>query len=258
MNQTANTLDYGDWSDFLEALGEGTRAPTCACGRVATGVFKCHIQWPEDGLLRVPRGAKRNNARVSRKHPSFRRKQMVKRECEIERKGLQLLEACPFVTLKEEQPAAIYLMGAGGQELQTHYPDALVAHAERRIFVDFESARFAGEPTVRARTASLQHVLAMQGYGYCVLTEEVIEQQPRLRTMQFLLVCGRRRVDEEDAERIRLWFGESGGRARRWAEITGHPQAKVLVPQVSRLILEGRITMPLKQALEDQTELFFR
>lgn len=247
-----NTVWEKEWGDLIRALDTRGEPRSTEQGEAN---LSCLIEEPPGKRIRARRVVKRSNARCTFKVPCWTARRMIHCESELERDGVLLLDAAPFVTDIAEQPAKISVVGDGVDYV--HFPDTLVAYHQRKVFVEFKESVEANRPEIGARSRVMRTALAARGFGYCVLTEDVIRRQPRLDNVKQLLRCGRADLGLAEREGVRRWLVE-GDRERTWGDLLGMAPHSMLPAQVCRLVLEGAAGLPLLENWTRKTPISIR
>ena len=168
-------------------------------------------------------------------------------------KAFKLFDACSDVSYFQEQPCRIrYVMNG---EQRTHYPDALVKSPSGKDLVEVKTSEEAATDEVRERTEFMQRALQPLGYGYRLLTSDLLSQNPRLENVETLLRLGRNSIPLVMREQIRRIFKANGaipwGAFRTSASVSQHRAA------VCRLVLEGALKIDFNQPLSDASQIYW-
>lgn len=238
-----------NWSDLEDAID--AHAEEYLAARAVDRVLGCDLIWPLAGKLRVRRVVSRRGRHITGKYPSMKAGRMVQWESSSERALVKLLELCPAVSALAEQPVRIRYRTSTG--LYSHVPDFFIWYGQRRLFVEVKEEAEAHSPEILERTRGLIPALGAHGFGYVVLTERVIRREPRLTNARTLVRLGRTEVSTLERERVRRQLRDMG-RAAAWGGLC----AANLRCQAARLILQGDIEMPVNQALNDETPVYWR
>ena len=216
-----------------------------ADGQVNAGIRNgiCHVLVPDGVSPRTRKVVIRSNWHRTQKFPSRKAGRMVQSESRSEFYAHHLLEVDPTIQSFAEQPYRIIYVLEGKE--REHYPDIRVErHDGRREIWEVKSAKDAGSPFIRARTAFMQEHLAALGYTYRVALNEDLERQPRLNNLRLLLKFGRYPVDVVTREHIRQLAARADGIPWKAA------REGVLGTQgrfaLCRLVLDGLLTVDLE------------
>ena len=207
------------------------------------------IIFPKDGKIRSRKVVKRSNARNSGKYPSWKTGRMMQWESPHEGNAMRILDATPTVTSFSEQPCEIIFTLNGEQ--RRHYPDFMVVERNYREFWEVKTEADANSLEVSERTAHLTQVLPEYGYGYRIVSAEVLAKQPRLDNVKRLNKLGRQPVSLLEIERIRRLFTQQP--AISWGIFEQH--SADAIRNISRLILEGMLSIDLNQVITSATNI---
>lgn len=207
------------------------------------------INFPENGKIRSRKVVKRSNARNTGKYPSWKMQRMMQWESVHEGNAMRILDATPNVISFAEQPCEIiYTIN---NTRHRHYPDLMVIANDYREFWEVKTESDANSPEVAERTAFLSQVLPEYGYSYRVVFAEVLAKQPRLDNVKRLNKLGRQPVSIIETERIRRLFTHESDIS--WG--TFEQQSHEILRVISRLILEGKLTIDLSQPISPATSI---
>lgn len=201
------------------------------------------IRFPENGQLRSRKVVKRSNARNSGKYPSWKMKRMMQWESPHEGNAMRLLDATPNVISFHEQPCEIIYVLNG--EKHSHFPDLMVKESMFCEFWEVKTERDANEPEVTERTKFLTEALPALGYGYRIALAEMLARQPRLDNVKRLNKLGRQAVPFIEKEKLRQLFTELS--VLNWGIFEA--QSHATLQHISRLILEGKLSIDLNQPI---------
>lgn len=210
------------------------------------------IEFPTEGL-RAREVVSRSNAKATGKYPSWKMKRNVHYESLHECNAFKLLDACSEVSYFAEQPCRVRYVLNG--EKRTHYPDILVKIPSGKELVEIKTPEEAATEEVRERTAFMRHALPVLGYGYRVLTSDLLSQNPRLDNVEKLLRFGRSPVSSVIREQIRQMFKVNGNKAQ-WGAFHASGELKYR-PALYRLILEGILKIDFNQPLSDGALIYW-
>ena len=202
-----------------------------------------NILFPEEGKIRSRDPVSRSNAVNSGKYPSWKVDRMLQWESPHEGNAMRILDASPTVISFNEQPCEISYTLNGVE--RRHYPDFLVIEKHRREFWEVKTERDASEPEIVERTAFLALNLPDYGYGYRMVLAEILASQPRLDNVKRLNKLGRNPISVPEQESVRRLFGQQP--ILQWGMVEA--QSPVLLRQVCRLILEGKLSIDLHQPI---------
>lgn len=147
------------------------------------------ITWAVGRALRARKVVSRSNAKVTGKYPSFTSGRMIQWESGLELDAMQLFDADPAVLLMREQPAVIEYLLNGIEH--KHYPDLYIETSDEKKFIEIKTDSDAKDAEVDERSRLMESSLPYYGYGYEVLTESQIRQEPALSNAKLLLRYGR-------------------------------------------------------------------
>lgn len=207
------------------------------------------INFPENGKVRSRKVVKRSNARNTGKYPSWKMKRMMQWESVHEGNAMRILDATPNVISFVEQPCEIIYMLNNTRH--RHYPDLMVITNNHREFWEVKTESDANSPEVAERTAFLTQVLPEYGYSYRVVIAEVLAKQPRLDNVKRLNKLGHLPVSIIETERIRRLFTHESDISWSTFEQQSHERLRM----ISRLILEGKLTIDLNQPISPATSI---
>jgi hypothetical protein len=212
-------------------------------------VPKIQIIFPKDGKIRSRKVVKRSNARNTGKYPSWKMQRMMQWESIHEGNAMRILDATPTVSSYNEQPCEIIFTLHGVQ--RRHYPDFMIIERNFREFWEIKTEADANSLEVAERTAHLALVLPEYGYGYRVVSAEVLAKQPRLDNVKRLNKLGRQQVSSLEQERIRRLFAHKADMS--WGIF--EQQSAESIRNVSRLILEGKLSIDFNQPINSATSI---
>lgn len=131
--------------------------------------------------MRGRRVITRSGCRPRGSFPSAKNGRMVHFESVLEKHACYLLEFSPGVRSYQEQPLVELPTG------ERRYPDFEIVDAMGGInYVEVKSRKQLARPEVSERLQCLEEYLNDQGFGYQVLTEADMDQQPRLNNLKLL------------------------------------------------------------------------
>ncbi|WP_047552178.1 TnsA endonuclease N-terminal domain-containing protein [Methylotenera sp. G11] len=207
------------------------------------------INFPKDGKIRSRKVVSRSNSRNTGKYPSWKMQRMMQWESIHEGNAMRILDASSHVTAFHEQPCEIIYSINGEQH--RHYPDFMVIEDRRREFWEVKTEADANSAEVAERTALLTRMLPEHGYSYRIVLAEVLARQPRLDNVKRLNKLGRQPVPMIEQERIRRLFAHEP--VITWGMLEqATPQT---LRNVSRLILEGKLSIDLNQPISFATSI---
>lgn len=212
-------------------------------------VPKVQINFPQDGKIRSRKVVKRSNARNTGKYPSWKMQRMMQWESVHEGNAMRILDATPHVTFFSEQPCEIIYELNGVKH--RHYPDFIVIEGKYREFWEVKTEADANSPEVAERTDFLIEVLPEYGYSYRMVLAEVLAKQPRLDNVKRLTKLGRQAISPIEQERIRRLF--QNDHVIPWG-VFEHQSPQIL-RHVSRLILEGKLSIDFNQPISKVTSI---
>ena len=214
----------------------------------SNGVIEIHF--PENGQLRSRKVVKRSNARHSGKYPSLKMQRMMQWESPHEGNAMRLLDANPKVISFHEQPCEIIYRLNG--ETHSHYPDLMVKESTFSELWEVKTERNANEPEVVERTNLLEKALPEFGYTYRMVLAEALACQPRLNNVKRLHKLGRKPVPIIEKEKLRQLFLLVP--VLNWGLFEA--QSLATLQHVSRLILEGYLSIDLNQPLCATSQIY--
>lgn len=212
-------------------------------------VPEIQIIFPKDGKVRSRKIVKRSNARNTGKYPSWKMQRMMQWESVHEGNAMRILDASPRVISFYEQPCEIIYKMNG--EHRRHYPDFMVVESHRREFWEVKTEVDANSVEVAERTEFLKTFLPEYGYNYLVVFAENLAKQPRLDNVKRLNKLGRHPVPIIEQERIRRIFNNNP--VMSWDAF--EQQSPQTLRNVSRLILEGKLSIDFNQPLSSATSI---
>ena len=215
---------------------------------VKIDVPRLEIRFPTVGQ-RIRKVVKRSNARNSGKYPSWKMGRMMQWESPHEGNAMCILDASPAVLSYCEQPCEITYTLNG--EKHRHYPDFLVATTGCKEFWEVKTTEDANRHEVAQRTAYLTEALPCHGYGYRVVVAESLASQPQLSNIKRLNKLGRQALTVTQQEAFRRMFKEQP--VMNWGLFEA--QSPVVLRQISRLILEGKLNIDLNQPINAATQV---
>ena len=219
---------------------------------ISTQVDKLDIVFAEGKKgKRTRKVISRSNDRVTRKFPSILEDRMIYCESELERDAYRIQEVDHSIRSYQEQPACITYSIDGDQS--QHYPDFLLRTKQGLVFREIKTEEEANTLEIRRRTEYLSQQLPFYGYQYEVLTDTTIHQQPRLKNARFLLRRGRKPVVLQQYELLRLYAKKKG--YLFWGDIVTSKSCPLNVFEISWLILNGYVKIPMNQRWQDETPL---
>ena len=207
------------------------------------------IIYPTNGKIRSRKVVSLSNARNSGKYPSWKMQRMMQWESPHEGNAMRILDATPNVISFNEQPCEIVYTLNGVK--RRHYPDFMVLEQHRHEFWEVKTERDANEPEVAERTAHLIEVLPTYGYGYRMVLAEMLATQPRLDNIKRLNKLGRFAVPDIEKEKIRRLFLEAP--VMDWGMFES--QSHSVLQHISRLILEGKLSVDLHRPINAATQI---
>lgn len=212
-------------------------------------VPEIQIIFPKDGKIRSRKVVKRSNARNTGKYPSWKMQRMMQWESVHEGNAMRILDANPNVISFHEQPCEILYRMNG--EHRRHYPDFMVVENHRREFWEVKTEIDANVVEVAERTQFLQKFLPAYGYNYLVVFAEAMAKQPRLDNVKRLNKLGRHPVSIIEQEQIRRIFNSNP--VMSWGAF--EQQAPQTLRNISRLILQGNLSIDLNQPISSATSI---
>lgn len=207
------------------------------------------INFPKDGKIRSRKVVKRSNARNTGKYPSWKMQRMMQWESVHEGNAMRILDANPNVISFHEQPCEIIYTLDGKK--RRHYPDFLVVEADKKELWEIKTAKDVGQCDVAERTAYLTKALPFYGYSYRVVIAESLALQPLLDNIKRLNKLGRQALNAIQHETIRRLFVEQ--RVIDWGVFESQPST--ILRQISRLILEGKLSIDMSQPIDAATQV---
>ena len=214
-----------------------------------TAVPEIQIIFPKDGKIRSRKVVKRSNARNSGKYPSWKMQRMMQWESVHEGNAMRMLDANPSVISFNEQPCEIIYNLNG--EKHRHYPDLLVIESDQKELWEVKTAEDAAQPEVAERTIFLTEALPFYGYNYRMVIAESLASQPLLNNIKRLNKLGRQSVPIIQQETLRRIFKEQP--VMDWGVF--EKQSPTALRQISRLILEGKLSIDLTQPIHAATQI---
>ena len=210
---------------------------------------KIVINFPQHGKIRSRKVVKRSNARNTGKYPSWKMQRMMQWESVHEGNAMRILDANPSVISFNEQPCEV-IFTLNGEE-RRHYPDLLVIEAAQKELWEVKTAKDAAQPDIAERTAFLTEALPFYGYSYRMVIAESLASQPQLSNIKRLNKLGRQALTVIQQETFRRLFNEQP--VMDWGVFEN--QSSTALRQVSRLILEGKLSIDLTQPIHAATQI---
>ncbi len=207
------------------------------------------ISFAADDRLRARSVVSRSRTRPTGKYPSWKMGRMLQWESPHELNAFRLLDCDPQVLIFREQPAEVTYEIDGAQ--RKHFPDIYVSYADRDEFWEVKADPESIDSETAARTKLLTDALRQRGYRYRLIFGNDLASQPRLENSLLLLRFGRDDVSPVERENVRQAFH----RPRTWGDIaygTFGPRGR---QAISRLTLEGQISVSLDQPLTPDTQI---
>lgn len=236
MDERKKSFHRHNWSD-LESLVTTDPAPPQDDDHYLPRVELA----PSDKSTSVRRMT-RGGTRFRWKYPFLRLNRSAFAESVHELNLYRCLDACTVVSNVMEQPFWIHYELDGEQ--RKHVPDAVVAYDHRQVIFEVKERHKAESPEVVHRTHALTPALARLGYVYRVITEEIINRQPRLDNVEWLLRRGRFPVPIATKTEI-LRSVASQASPCTWADL----RDRNFEFAAARLVLDGLLVVDLHQAL---------
>ncbi len=212
-------------------------------------VPKIQIIFPKDGKIRSRKVVKRSNARNTGKYPSWKIGRMMQWESVHEGNAMRILDATPSVTSFTEQPCEIIYKINGIQH--RHYPDLMVVEGNYHELWEVKTEADANSPDVAERSAFLTNALPNYGYNYRIVFAELLAKQPRLDNVKRLNKLGSQPISNLEQERIRRLFANEPDMS--WGIF--EQQSTQTLRNVSRLILQGKLSIDLNQPISPATSI---
>ena len=207
------------------------------------------IRFPKNGKIRSRKVVSRSNASNSGKYPSWKMQRMMQWESIHEGNAMRILDATPCVISFNEQPCEIIYTLNGIQ--RRHYPDFMVTERNRCEFWEVKTECDANDPEVVERTHHLMNALPTYGYGYRMVLAETLATQPRLDNVKRLNKLGRHPVSAIEQETIRRFFIREP--VLQWGTLEA--KSPVALRHISRLILEGKLSINLHQPINAASQI---
>lgn len=245
---TIDAIQTGNWADLLDHLRAEQRLTEAA--DVNPPAIRVHPLGEDERARRVTR---RSNFRTTGKLPIAPLGRMVQWESRIERDAWVLLTTCPLVVFRGEQPRKLEVKIDG--EWKAHYPDALVLLEGFETFAEIKQDQEALKPEVVARTNAVRAGLASKGYGYCVLTESLIREEPRLANCWQVHWRGLASVDPRSCEALRRSFQRNGG-VLTLKEVMATEDGERALAEIVTMVREGRIVFDMTQPWGPETRFY--
>jgi hypothetical protein len=139
-------------------------------------------------------------------------------QSELEFHYCHILEVHPDVSSFCEQAIEIHYRLNG--ETYVHVPDQLINRDSRSLIRECKFRSDAEDPEVLARTELLTRCLPPIGLDYAIVTEEVIQREPRLQNADDMIKFGRTPLEAKRREEI-LRVVDSGTPVTWGGAITG-------------------------------------
>lgn len=175
---------------------------------------------------------------------------MVQWESRNELAAFQHLEVNSAVQGYWEQPCKItYALGG---VLHSHYPDICAHYQDRRELWEIKPSSELRDEDLLARTLLLTVHLSDLGFGYRILSDELLMQQPRYANIHLLLHHRRRPVSIHEYEEIRLIMKTR--RRITWIEAKAGVYGPRGCAVLSSLAIEGFLSVDLDKQIESEGE----
>lgn len=214
---------------------------------------RIRIEFAEPNKIRSRKVISRSNHRVTYKHPSHKTGRMNHAESLIERDAFILLDVLPDVINYSEQPALITYVANG--VAHKHYPDLLVKYRNHFEFIEVKTDDEADSFEIIERTNILKELLLPKGYGYNVLRESDIRNEPRFSNASYILRRGYCDLEIGNSNHIDEKLKSKNGLP--WGSVINESIGVIAVNYVCNLILKGLISIKLNEELTADTALFF-
>ncbi len=228
------------YQDFQTRLPRAKRAPRSLPFTNLETETPVFLQFPALGELRVRRIISRSAPRPVTKYPSVRLGRTVHCESSLEVDVAELLDACGQVTGFGEQPVIIrYVLGG---VRHWHVPDFMATTLWNRVLIEVKFTKDV-TPEVLERTQFLTHALRSLGYDYCLVTEEQIHRGAYLDNARYLLRRGRTRIPTRRGLEL---FSQIKAAGNLPFGVFDSDEDRTIV---ARLILDGRLSVPMDTAL---------
>lgn len=179
---------------------------------------------------------------------------MVQWESRNELAAFQHLEVDCTVQGYWEQPCKITYECYGA--LHNHYPDICVHYQDRREFWEIKPAAKLRDERLIARTRLLKAHLYGLGFGYRILSDELLMQQPRYANVQLLLHHRRQPASIREYEEIRLIL--TARHRITWTEAKAGVYGPRACAILSSLTIEGLLSVDLNSQIENEGEFQLR
>lgn len=179
---------------------------------------------------------------------------MVQWESRNELAAFHHLEVDSAVQGYWEQPCKITYERGG--ELHRHYPDICVHYQDRRELWEIKPASELRDEDLIARTLLLKTHLSDLGFGYRILSNELLMQQPRYANVQLLLRYRRQPASIREYEEIRLIL--TARRRITWTEAKAGIYGPRACAILSSLAIEGFLSIDLSRQIENEGEFRLR
>lgn len=177
---------------------------------------------PARKILR--RSPKRCTGALGFSHLSSRE---IEWESMLEQNAYYLVAACPNIAQIDTQPVLIKFLTNDGKE-HHGFPDARIREASGdEIYVEIKPVAKASEPETYERLLLVKKAFAYLGLRYAVLTDEVIEAQPRLKNARFAARYFREELEPALIESLVAKCAQQPMRSPELAEAMSCPIQKV-------------------------------
>jgi TnsA endonuclease N terminal len=189
------------------------------------------------------------------KLPSQKIGRMVHCESRLEFDLCHLLEIDPDCEAFCEQPMEIHYQLAGTEHV--HVPDVLVQRKDASCaLIECKYADDAKRDEVAARTHLLAKCLPQLGFYYHVLTEDVVQQQPRLQNAQDVHYFGRASIDMHARQELLDRLDASG--YLTWGDAVSGQLGPRGRDRLCRLVKDGILWFDIDQPLLPNTQFVRR
>ncbi len=209
------------------------------------------VEFKKDNLP-VRKVVSRSNTRATGKWPSWKLEKMVHYDSPHECNAFKLLDTKSDVLSYLAQPCTIHYVL--DKQMYRHVPDILVNLQRGVELWEVKTAADAARPEVERRTELMMQCLPNFGYQYRVVIAEEMQKGPQLLNANILLKHGRQPVTVIEYEQIRQLFSRMGSIS--WGYFQHGEAGAPYLKQVCRLLLEGELTIDLKNKLEITTEVY--
>ncbi len=211
------------------------------------------VEVPKDDEAFIRNPISRSMHRCMEKYPCWKMGNTMPCESILERQVYTLFDVAYMIDKFFVQPAKIKYRIDG--VWYVHYPDAFYVSKKKKKFIEIKYSKYARDPEVEKRTAFLSKELPQFGIDYEVLTEESIEQEPRLGNARYIHRNGWVRVSKAERDIFLHKYAKQG--YILWGDVKSNKVPPLNHSKVCNLILEGYLKIPMREVWDDSTRLTF-